>query len=105
MLPDDAELQPEPLQPYLRRHDQRYKEEYRFGKVDEAQDLTPLQWDMVVKMSEGVERVYIAGDDDQAIYEWNGADVTLFQTFPGKSLVLKKSVRLNKNIHFFLNVY
>ena len=28
--------------------------------VDEAQDLTPLQWDMVVKMSEGVERVYIA---------------------------------------------
>jgi len=26
--------------------------------VDEAQDLTPLQWDMVVKMAEGVDRVY-----------------------------------------------
>ena len=58
--------------------------------VDEAQDLTPLQWDMVVKIAEAVDRVYIAGDDDQAIYEWNGADVNLFQTFPGKSLVLKK---------------
>jgi superfamily I DNA/RNA helicase len=69
--------------------------------VDEAQDLTPLQWDMVVKIALGVDRVYIAGDDDQAIYEWNGADVEHFQTFPGKSLVLKKSVRLNKNIHFF----
>jgi superfamily I DNA/RNA helicase len=69
--------------------------------VDEAQDLTPLQWDMVVKIAEAVDRVYIAGDDDQAIYEWNGADVNLFQTFPGKSLVLKKSVRLNKNIHYF----
>ena len=69
--------------------------------VDEAQDLTPLQWDMIVKIAESVDRVYIAGDDDQAIYEWNGADVNLFQTFPGKSLVLKKSVRLNKNIHFF----
>ena len=46
--------------------------------VDEAQDLTPLQWDMVVKMSEGVERVYIAGDDDQAIYEWNGADAVSY---------------------------
>ena len=45
----------------------------------------------------------MAGDDDQAIYEWNGADVNLFQTFPGRSLVLKKSVRLNKNIHFFSN--
>ena len=69
--------------------------------VDEAQDLTPLQWDMVVKIAKHVDRVYIAGDDDQAIYEWNGADVTLFQNFPGKSLVLKKSVRLNKNVHFF----
>jgi superfamily I DNA/RNA helicase len=69
--------------------------------VDEAQDLTPLQWDMIVKIAKQVDRVYIAGDDDQAIYEWNGADVTLFQTFPGRSLVLKRSVRLNKNIHFF----
>ena len=49
--------------------------------VDEAQDLTPLQWDMVVKMSEGVDSVYIAGDDDQAIYEWNGADVICFKRF------------------------
>ena len=69
--------------------------------VEEAQDLTPLQWDMVVKIAKQVDRVYIAGDDDQAIYEWNGADVALFQSFPGRALVLKKSVRLNKNIHFF----
>src|SRR6056300_810464 len=74
---------------------------FKILMVDEAQDLTPLQWDMVVKMASAVERVYIAGDDDQAIYEWNGADVNLFQTFPGKSLVLKRSVRLNKDIHFF----
>ena len=67
--------------------------------VDEAQDLTPLQWDLVVKLAKAVDRVYIAGDDDQAIYEWNGAEVEFFQNFPGKSLVLKKSVRLNKNIH------
>jgi len=71
--------------------------------VDEAQDLTPLQWDLVVKLAKAVDRVYIAGDDDQAIYEWNGADVELFQNFPGRSLVLKKSVRLNKNIHHFSN--
>ena len=28
--------------------------------VDEAQDLTPLQWDMVVKIAKNVWRVYIA---------------------------------------------
>ena len=53
--------------------------------VDEAQDLTPLQWDMVVKLAMNAHKVYLAGDDDQAIYEWNGADVSYFQTFPGKS--------------------
>lgn len=54
--------------------------------VDEAQDLTPLQWDMVVKIAKSVWRVYIAGDDDQAIYEWNGAEVEYFQTFPVETL-------------------
>ena len=49
--------------------------------VDEAQDLTPLQWDMIVKISLSVDRVYVAGDDDQAIYEWNGADVGHFKPF------------------------
>mgnify|MGYP003637043389 CR=1 FL=1 len=67
----------------------------------EAQDLTPLQWDMVVKIAKSVWRVYIAGDDDQAIYEWNGAEVEYFQTFPGRNVILKKSVRLNKDVHFF----
>jgi superfamily I DNA/RNA helicase len=56
---------------------------------------------MVVKIAKQVDRIYLAGDDDQAIYEWNGADVVFFQKFPGKALVLKRSVRLNKNIHFF----
>jgi superfamily I DNA/RNA helicase len=69
--------------------------------VDEAQDLTPLQWDMVVKLALNADKVYLAGDDDQAIYEWNGADVSYFQTFPGKSKILNKSRRLNKKVHFF----
>jgi len=66
--------------------------------IDEAQDLTPLQWKFVYKLAEVAERVYIAGDDDQAIYEWNGALVRLFQDFPGRKVVLKYSHRFNKQI-------
>lgn len=42
--------------------------------LDEAQDCSPMQWAAFRKIITGAERVYIAGDDDQAIYEWNGAD-------------------------------
>lgn len=44
--------------------------------IDEAQDLTPLQWDVIYKMidlQKGAE-IVLALDDDQAIYTWAGAD-------------------------------
>ena len=41
--------------------------------VDEAQDLTPVQWDLVKILISRSKRTYIAGDDDQAICEPFGA--------------------------------
>ena len=46
--------------------------------IDEAQDLSLLQWDMVRKIWNRAEKTYIAGDDDQAIFKWAGADVDHF---------------------------
>lgn len=66
--------------------------------VDEAQDLTPLQWKMVDKLSEDVEEIYIAGDDDQAIFRWAGADVEYFIGLPGTRRVLPQSYRISPEI-------
>ena len=46
--------------------------------IDEAQDLSHLQWDMVRQIWKNAEKTYIAGDDDQAIFKWAGADVNHF---------------------------
>ena len=46
--------------------------------IDEAQDLSLLQWEMVRKIWSRAEKTYIAGDDDQAIFKWAGADVDHF---------------------------
>lgn len=62
--------------------------------IDEAQDLTAAQWDFVNRMFASVKELYIAGDDDQAIYEWNGADVGQFLQLEGDRRVLSKSWRL-----------
>ena len=46
--------------------------------IDEAQDLSPLQWRMVRSLWSKADKTYIAGDDDQAIFKWAGADVDSF---------------------------
>lgn len=67
--------------------------------VDEAQDLSRLQWKIVEKLSEKSKEVVIAGDDDQAIYKWGGADVDTFIAYPGTVKILNKSYRLGKQVH------
>jgi len=56
--------------------------------VDEAQDLSPLQWKMVHKLSDSIGTTYIAGDDDQAIFRWAGADVEKFIDLPSQRTIL-----------------
>ena len=43
--------------------------------------------------------MFCAGDDDQAIYEWSGADVDHFISLPGGSEVLEQSYRVPAEIH------
>jgi superfamily I DNA/RNA helicase len=73
--------------------------------LDEAQDFTPLQWSVLYKMAENSKRIYLAGDDDQGIYQWNGADSKYFTTyFPGRKVVLRKTRRFGKAIHHFTEI-
>lgn len=66
--------------------------------VDEAQDLSRLQWDMVEKLAENAKDVYYAGDDDQAIYAWAGADIEYFLNIKGDKRVLPVSYRLKSRV-------
>ena len=67
--------------------------------VDEAQDLTTKQWKVIERINEYCKFRYIAGDDDQAIYRWAGADVKRFLNIKGNIEVLPISYRLPKTIH------
>ena len=66
--------------------------------VDEAQDLSPIQWDLVDRLAEQAQRVYVAGDDDQAIFRWAGADVEKFIGLEGKEVVLGHSYRCPQQV-------
>jgi len=67
--------------------------------VDEAQDLSPLQWSVVRKLAERSTKIYVAGDDDQAIYKWAGADVDYLIDNSKNAMVLKQSYRVPAAVH------
>ena len=64
--------------------------------IDEAQDLSPIQWKMFDVLKKNSNHVILAGDDDQAIYGWAGADVKRFQQEPAKEIILPQSYRVPK---------
>jgi DNA helicase-2/ATP-dependent DNA helicase PcrA len=70
--------------------------------VDEAQDLTTVQWKVVRYAFRTAQRWYIGGDDDQAIYTWAGANVKEFLHLKADTVeVLPISYRLPQKIHSF----
>jgi len=68
--------------------------------VDEAQDLSRLQWRVLWEFAEQATHVYVAGDDDQSIFTWAGASPKAFLALKAHEVkVLDQSYRLPRKIH------
>ena len=48
---------------------------YEIVLVDESQDLSKLEWEVISKIARKTRDLYLVGDDDQAIYGWKGSNV------------------------------
>ena len=57
---------------------------YKLVLVDEAQDLSKLEWQVISKIARNTEELVLVGDDDQSIYGWKGSDAKIFQKWPCK---------------------
>ena len=69
--------------------------------IDEAQDLSRMQWDMTKTIWDKTQDTFIAGDDDQAIFKWAGADVNAFIALQDQmiNLPLIQSHRIPMKVH------
>lgn len=67
--------------------------------VDEAQDFSNLQWSTLRRLASTAKRLYLAGDDDQAIFTWAGASPAAFRAQPGKVDILHQSYRIPQAVH------
>lgn len=73
-------------------HNVSFPFEYLF--VDEAQDFTPNQWAMVKLLADSADHVIIAGDPNQNIFTWAGADSGIFGAIEADVQVLRQSYRV-----------
>jgi len=61
---------------------QRYRKTYRYWMLDEFQDTNPAQYKLLKALAgEKFKNVFVVADDDQIIYQWNGASFAQLQRF------------------------
>jgi len=67
-----------------------------YAFVDEAQDLSSLQWEVVRVAFSSAKILVVGGDDDQAVFSWSGADIHKFLHLKSDlpPIYLKHSFRL-----------
>jgi superfamily I DNA/RNA helicase len=70
--------------------------------IDEGQDLSEIQWEMVRQLRRYAKRMYVAGDDDQTIFTWAGASER-FIHMKGPVQQLKQSYRVPGKVHKLAN--
>jgi DNA helicase-2/ATP-dependent DNA helicase PcrA len=80
-----------------------YRARYRHLLIDEFQDTNTIQYAWVRVLAGDTGRVFVVGDDDQAIYGWRGARVENVQhflrDFPGATVLrLEQNYRSTANI-------
>ncbi|MCR5046631.1 MAG: UvrD-helicase domain-containing protein [Treponema sp.] len=73
---------------------QKYRDRFKYLMVDEFQDTSHQQYEMMHLLAD--KNVAVVGDDDQSIYSWRGADFENIINFE-KDFEGVKEIRLEQN--------
>ncbi|MGI6051840.1 MAG: ATP-dependent helicase [Bilifractor sp.] len=74
----------------------RWQKRFRYVLVDEFQDISPLQYEVIRMIAAPENNLFIVGDDDQSIYRFRGANPGIMLGFP-KDYPDAEIVTLNEN--------
>ena len=75
---------------------EKYQSRFLHILVDEYQDVNFVQYNIVHMLAGKHRNVVVVGDDDQSIYAWRGADVSLILKF-GSDYPDAKIIKLERN--------
>ena len=75
---------------------ERWRARFAYVHVDEYQDTNRVQYDLLRLLTNEQRNVCVVGDEDQSIYRWRGADVSILLSF-SQDFPAAKVVRLERN--------
>jgi len=82
---------------------ERWRARFSYIHVDEYQDTNRVQYDLLRLLTSERENLCVVGDEDQSIYRWRGADVSILLRF-SQDYPAAKVIRLESNYRSTQNI-
>jgi len=82
---------------------EKWQARFQYIHVDEYQDTNRVQYELMRLLTGPQQNVCVVGDEDQSIYRWRGADVSILMSFsrdfPAAAVIkLERNYRSTQNI-------
>jgi DNA helicase-2/ATP-dependent DNA helicase PcrA len=82
---------------------EKWQQRFQYIHVDEYQDTNRVQYDLLRLLTGPQKNVCVVGDEDQSIYRWRGADVSILLSF-SRDFPAARIVKLERNYRSTQNI-
>src|SRR5258707_911794 len=82
---------------------EKWQARFQFIHVDEYQDTNRVQYELMRLLTGPKQNVCVVGDEDQSIYRWRGADVSILLSF-SRDFPTARIIKLERNYRSTQNI-